>query len=74
MTMVYCADIDSGYLGGFFRCGDKNGDHVIDRSDLDANLNNAWLAEWYQMNKNVANNKNMKMTIGDFNQLMLGKY
>ena len=73
MTMVYCYDNDHGYPGGFFRYGDKNGDNVIDRSDLEANLNMAWLAEWYRINKNLTNIKNMKMTIVDFNNLMISK-
>ena len=72
MTLVYCDDIDLGYPGGFFRYGDKNNDKVIDGTDIDANLNLAWLMEWYLITKNLTSNKDLKINYRDFNNLING--
>ena len=70
MMLVYCDDIDIGYPGGFYRYGDKNNDNVIDGTHIDANMNMAWLTEWYLITKNVTTNKDLKITYEDFKNLI----
>ena len=70
MAMVCCNDIDRGYPAGFFKYGDKNNDGVISREDIAANLNMAWLMEWYLITKTITSNKDMIITKDVFAKLL----
>ena len=70
MMMVCCNDIDRGYPGGFWKYGDKNNDDVIDREDINANLNLGWLKDWYLITKTIPSNKDMIITKDVFMKLL----
>ena len=69
ITFVY-GDTNSGFPGGFFNYGDKNHDGKIDQSDIDRNLNMAWLMEWNKLVRNVSSNREKAITNADFLKLL----
>ena len=73
VTLYYCNELDSGYTGGFFAYGDRNGDGVIDKTDIQGNLNLAWLTEWNWITRNITeNSRDIKLTEIEFNELRGG--
>ena len=70
VSLNYGIDIDRGYPKGFFKYGDKNGDGFIDDTDIQANLNLAWLNEWYGIIRNSSKySREFHLTENEFNEL-----
>ena len=69
IPFVY-GDINRGFPGGFFNYGDKNHDGTIDQSDIDSNLNMAWLMEWNKLDINISGNRDKVMMKADFLKLL----
>ena len=68
-TLYYCNELDRGYPGGFFVYGDRNGDGLIDKTDIQGNLNLAWLTEWNWITRNK-NSRDIELTEIQFNALI----